>query len=566
MQNSVLQPGKRVSENFYESDMILQHYLQTRLSARSLAYMSERLTKLGALAAGEMNELSLTADKNGPVLQKRNFYGETVDEIIFHPAYKRMTEIAIASDMFRVKWEPELRARFSEERHRLGFSAGFLFAMSESGLYCPLCMTDGVAVLIDRYCSETDKERLLPRIYSSDIDYFYTGAMFLTEKAGGSDVGSNQVTATYKSEDRWLLNGEKWFCSNANADIIFVLARTRPEISGTKGLGIFLLESKLPDGSKNSMDLVRLKNKLGTRSMASGEYLLRDAEGSLVGGETDGFKIMTDMINLSRLYNSIAAIAGMRRGIIEVYQYLTFRISFGKSALEHALIRTKFLELGSLYLGNFYCTWRAVEALDAAEDGNKTEAALLRLLTPMVKKATAGTAVYAVRESMELMGGIGYIEDGVLPKTMRDVMVLPIWEGAGNIMVLDMLRAMLKSEGLSVMLSEMEILYSAWSAKDIENELLWQKIISELRALEALLEQLPNEEQDVMEATAEIAFNRLTEFYQLYCLLRYYDEDSAVWLDTAIRFYLNRLQLVNVPQMATAPSVEEVKSLIGWNF
>lgn len=567
MKNSVLQPERRISNNFYESDIILQHYVQTRLSARSLAYISDKLIKLGASAANELNELSLAADKFGPVLHKRNFYGENVDEIRFHPAYRQMIEIAVASEMFRVKWEPDLRARFTGERHRLGFALGFLFAMSESGLYCPLCMTDGVAVLIDRYCADVDKERLLPRIYTNEAKELFTGAMFLTEKAGGSDVGAALVTATQKEGSRWLLSGEKWFCSNANADIIFALARTKPEIEGTRGLGIFLLEPRLPDGTKNSMELVRLKDKLGTRSMASGEYLLQDAEAMLVGGETEGFKIMTDMINLSRLYNSVAAIAGMRRGIIEVYQFLSFRNSFGKSALEHALIRAKLLELASLYLGNFYSTWRAIEALDTVENEDSFEAAqLLRLLTPMVKKSTAEAAVYAVREAMELMGGLGYIEDGVLPKTMRDVMVLPIWEGAGNIMILDMLRAMMKTQGLKIMLSEIEILYNAWSDEDVENAELWQRATIELRALEGLLSSLTQQPQEIMEATAKPAFERLTQFYQLYCLLHYYDEESAAWITPAINFHLRRLQPVMVIDLQAAPSLETIQKMLAWTF
>jgi acyl-CoA dehydrogenase len=465
-----------------------------------------------------------------------------------------------------MKWEPELRSRFAGERNRMSFATGFLFAMSESGLYCPLCMTDGVALLIDRYCKDADKERLMPRIYTDKPDELYTGAMFLTEKAGGSDVGANLVRADHKSEDRWLLNGEKWFCSNANAEIIFALARTNPEIKGTRGLGIFLLEPKLPDGSKNAMELVRLKDKLGTRSMASGEFLLNNAEATLVGGETEGFKIMTDMINLSRLYNSVAAISAFRRALIEAFQYLSFRNSFGKNALEHALLRTKLYELGALYLANFYTTWRAIEALDNAENGDRAELSLLRMLTPMVKKSTAETAVYAVRESMELMGGMGYIEDGVMPKTMRDVMVLPIWEGAGNIMVLDMLRAMLKTEGLTVMLSEIETIFSAWATSDTENQEKWQKSIDGLRALEGLLSQLSKEDKDVMEASAKPAFSKLTEYYQLYCLLRYFDEDSAAWINPAIEFYLDKLQPNQYLKTEKVPSVEDIQALIAWSF
>ena len=564
MKNTVLESGHRKSSNFYRSDLILEHYLHTQLSARSLAYMNERLDRLGAQAACEMDELSMTADKQGPVLHKRNFFGETVNEIRFHPAYWQLAKIAVESEMFRVKWEPELRSRFQEERHRLGFAAGLLFAMGESGLYCPLCMTDGVAVLIDRYCTEEDKGRLLPHIYTDNAEELYTGAMFLTEKAGGSDVGANLVTATTTDGDYWHLNGEKWFCSNANANIIFALARTRPEIQGTRGLGIFLVEPTLPDGSPNSFDIVRLKDKLGTRSMASGEFLLQDTKATLVGGETEGFKIMTDMINLSRLYNSVAALAGMRRSLIEAYQFLKFRATFGKPALSHPLIRTKLLELGALHLSHFYLTWRAIEALDKSENGNESEAALIRLLTPMTKKATAEIGVYIVRESMELMGGMGYIEDGIMPKLMRDVLVLPIWEGAGNIMVLDMLRAVLKSEGLGVMLKEIDAAFKTSVEIEAGDE-RWQFAITELRALEGLLHQLPTQAEEVVQATAKPAFERLTQLYQLACLLKYRDEASAAWIDLACSFLLEKLTHSR-QGFVKVPSLDEVEVILGWDL
>ena len=304
--------------------------------------------------------------------------------------------------------------------------------MSEMGIYCPLCMTDGAARIIDLFAEETDKNRILPHIATNDSDAFYTGAMFLTEKSGGSDVGANLVTATYYKDDYYYLNGEKWFCSNANADVIMVLARTDEKIKGTKGLSLFMVEKKLPDGRKNPIEFIRLKDKLGVRSMASAESMLTNTVGKLIGKEFEGFKIMAEMMNLSRIYNSVAAVSVTRRAMIEAYQFLCNRESFGKTAIEHPLIRTELEELSSLYNANFYLLWRTITALDNADNGNKKEEALLRVLVPMVKKWSSESGVYIVRESMELMGGIGYIEDQVMPKLMRDVMVLPIWEGAGK--------------------------------------------------------------------------------------------------------------------------------------
>ncbi|HXC03607.1 MAG TPA: acyl-CoA dehydrogenase family protein [Bacteroidia bacterium] len=554
MPNKVLDSGYKPSSNFYASDRILSNYLSSRLSTDAFSYLLPKLDKQGKESAGRMNELSLLADKHGPELVKRSPLGETINEIKFHPAYWELMDIAVASDMMRVKWEPGLKSRFKTERHLLGFSTGFLYAMSESGQYCPLCMTDGVARLIDLFCKEEDKERLLPGIYTNQAADFLTGAMFLTEKSGGSDVGANLVKARQIKDNRYVLSGEKWFCSNANADIIFVLARTDEKIAGTKGLSIFLVEKKLPNGEKNPLDIIRLKDKLGVRSMASAECMLGDTEGILVGKEFEGFKIMAEMMNLSRLYNSVAAVAAARRALIEAYQFLCHRPSFGKMAAEHALIRIKLEELSALYNSIFYMLWRAVEALDQADNGNKEEASLLRLLTPMIKKWSSESGVYIVRECMELMGGIGYIEDLVMPKIMRDVMVLPIWEGAGNIMILDMLRAMTKSEGFQVMCEEIK------KAAALDKT-FGPEMIQELNALLAIQSQLATSDKDTMEASAGVFFNRLMFLYRDTVLLKACNDESTRWIQPTLQYYKKKK---DNPELITPLSLEKIKDMMGW--
>ena len=557
--NQVLNDGACTSSNFYLSDLVLQHFLARETSVVGLSYMHDKLIELGKAAATIMNPLSLMADQEGPKLVKRNFYGEDIPKILFHPAYQELKKIAVQSEMFRVKWEPELRQRFQEERHTLGFSSGFLYAMSECGLFCPLCMTDGVARLIDRYCTEEDKERLLPHIATDAVEELYTGAMFLTEKAGGSDVGANLVTATPIGDGYYHLNGEKWFCSNADAELIFALARTNPDIKGTKGLSIFLIEKQKPDGSDNDLGYIRLKDKLGVRSMASAECLLNNTVGKLVGEEGQGFKIMTDMINLSRLYNSIAALSAMRRAQIEAYQFLKFRTTFGSNALNHPLIRTKFTEIAALYHANFYLTWRTVKALDAADNGDEKEKELLRFLTPMVKKSTAETGVYSIRESMELMGGMGYIEDGVLPKTMRDAMVLPIWEGAGNIMVLDMLRALYKSKGFEILAQEIETQLPSFTPQ--HQSILQQQLYK----IKELLTAFQKEDQEVVQASAKPIFEQLTLIYQITLLAVYKDETSETWIVPSIDYLVQRLA-GNSLNLVQPLDKKVVESMLAWEL
>jgi hypothetical protein len=289
--------------------------------------------------------------------------------------------------------------------------------------------------------------------------------------------------------------------------------------------------------------------------MASAECIFHDTRAILVGEEFQGFRIMADMINLSRLYNSVAALSAGRRALVEAWQFLHFRNTFGKTAVHHSLVRDKFRELGALNIANFYLTWRAIEALDLAEDGSESEAHLLRLLTPMVKKWSAEKGVYLVRESMEMMGGMGYIEDTVMPKLMRDVMVLPIWEGAGNIMILDMIRAALKSQGLEVMYNEMANLF-ALAGDDFD------RLALHLEDLRTSILNLPKLTRDEMEFQAKRAFGRLTDLYQIALLLRARDGVSYAWIDPAIEYLKG--QFLREPEKL--PAYETVAAMVAWEF
>jgi acyl-CoA dehydrogenase len=561
--NNILLTNRKVSDNFFISDRILQHYLKKNISVTGREYMQTKWRQTGELAAGKMNEWSLQADKFSPELIKRNQLGETINEIRFHPAYDELLKVAVASEMFRVKWEPALRKQFDEEKHQLGFTSGYLYSMSEAGQYCPLCMTDGVARLIDIFCEQEDKLRLLPHIYTDAANDLYTGAMFLTEKRGGSDVGANIVTAAKIKDKLYHLTGEKWFCSNANAEIIFVLARTDEKTKGTKGLSIFMVEKYLPSGEKNPMDIIRLKDKLGVRSMASAEIMLTDTVGKMVGEEFEGFKVMTEMINLSRLYNSVAALSCARRALIEAYQFLSYRELFGKNALEHALIRTKLTELAALHTANFYLVWRSIKALDNADAGNEDEKQLFRFINPMTKKWSAETGVYMVRESMELMGGLGYIEDTVMPKLMRDVMVLPIWEGSGNVIVLDMLRSMVKSTGFEVMCKEISRITKTNQQHGNPITIGWmQEKLTELISFAATLKNLP---QDELEATAKLFFDKTTSLFQIALLMEALDEEGKEWILHSIDFLKEKYSSTELKIMHPLSS-DAIKKMMGWEI
>ncbi len=548
MKNQVLKDGFRKSKNFFRSDFHFQNYFKVVL--RDIyEIIATDFDYIGEKAANEMNRLSYLADKYPPQLLKRTPLGETLEDIEFHPAYWSLMDIAVYSKMFQYKWNDKFRSTYKKDSHKIGFAIGYLYAMTECGIYCPLCMTDGAARLIDKFGTNEHKTTLLPHIGTDDPKTFYTGAMFLTEKTGGSDVGANLVTAQKIQGNYYALNGEKWFCSNANADIAFVLARTNPNIQGTKGLSLFLLRKTQTDGSPNYKEIIRLKDKLGVKSMASAEILFHNTEVELIGQEGEGFKLMTEMINLSRLYNSVAAVAAHRRAIIEAWQHLAFRRLFGKDALEHPMIQEDCYQLGAEWIADFAITFKAVELLDQADNGNQYAASLCRILIPICKYITADNAYKGIQKSMELMGGIGYIEENTIPRLMRDALVLPIWEGAGNIMFLDMLRAAIKTKALYDILE-----YSHEALLKIQNPKLlktFEHLITHFK--QSLSEQNPNQ------LIVRNLFNQLIPFVKIAVL---YEQIANQSFEFAMQYLISKI----VNENPFSVNIHKTEKLINWDF
>ncbi|MDX1638181.1 MAG: acyl-CoA dehydrogenase family protein [Balneolaceae bacterium] len=557
-ENRVLTRDNQTSDNFYESDQILQERLRQSLPAEVRDYLEKKLRKLGKQAAAQMDDWSLSADDHPPELKKRDRLGNNVDEVVFHPAYQKLMKTAVESELFYLKYHPDMAGRFRGARHRMGFALGQLYAMSELGQYCPHCMTDGAAYIIEQFCTPGMQQRLLPRLGARDPAQNVTGAMFLTEKSGGSDVGANLTEAEKIEGAGYHLNGEKWFCSNVNAEVIMALARTGPVAKGTRGLSLFLVEQVLEDGTCNPMEIIRLKDKMGVRSMATGEVRFDGTQGTRIGEEGEGFKIMAQMINISRTYNSVAALAGLRRAIIEAWQYLNHRITFGKRAATHPMIRDKFRELGAEYLATFMLVWRALDAMDAAENGNQRERDLFRILTPMVKWISAEQSVYGVRECMELMGGNGYIEDFVMPKIFRDVNVLPIWEGSGNIIVLDILRASQKSNGLQYLF---EFIEEAAGRSQHYDSLLGTKL-DKIKRVWGDLQS--SDDREALESAAKPLFRELIRCLQLALLAGEQGDANTTRSQLALR-YLAEVEERDLGTVQPMPP-DELEILIGWHY
>jgi len=451
------QPGKQASaspiapdcsgQDFYAIDRGLQQLLALYLPADSHARLEPHLRRLGVLAGGRLDELARVADKNGPVLHARDRMGRDEDWIEYHASYREMEQIAFADFQFHAMSHRAGVLGFDSPLHPVAkYAFQYLFVQGEFGLMCPISVTDTSIHLIRRYASPELQNLLLPRMLSADPATMWKGTQFMTEKTGGSDIGTIETIARNEG-GAWRLYGEKWFCSHADADIALLLARPEGAPAGSKGLGLFALPRRLADGSRNSYRIVRLKDKLGTRSMASGEVRLEGALAYLIGRPDQGLKQMMDQVNLSRLSHGVRAAAMMRRCVNEALTVARHRVAFGKPIIEHPLLRRQLIKLIVPTEQALSMVMAAAASMAEADAGSERAAEVIRILTPLVKFRACRDNVTVATGAMEVRGGNGYIEEWVNARLVRDAHIGLLWEGTSNINALDVMgRAVGKSK------------------------------------------------------------------------------------------------------------------------
>jgi alkylation response protein AidB-like acyl-CoA dehydrogenase len=433
--------------NFYEIDRELQALLSLHMAPALLEHLQPHLHRMGELAGGRLDELADLADKNPPVLRSRDRFGRDEGWLDFHPAYREMEKIAFGEFGLHAMSHRGGVLDWPEPLPPIAkYAFQYLFVQAEFGLMCPISVTDTSARLLIKFGSEELKQRFLPRMLSQDIDEMLKGTQFMTEKNGGSDV-ANFKTVAVRDGDHWRLHGEKWFCSAADGDVAMLLARPEGAAAGSRGLGLFAMPWRLEDGSRNHYRIVRLKDKLGTRSMASGEVLLEGAVAYDVGQLDKGLKQMLDLVNCSRLSHGVRAASMMRRCLNESLQVAKHRVAFDKVLINLSLMRRQLMKqtIPTEQALSFF-THTAV-VMEKAEQGDDAAARQLRILTPLIKLRTTRDNVRVATGAMEVRGGNGYIEDWVNPRLVRDAHVGLLWEGTSNINALDVLTRAVRKEG-----------------------------------------------------------------------------------------------------------------------
>jgi putative acyl-CoA dehydrogenase len=432
--------------NQFDEDPLLRGYLRWRLPASMCDEIEPDLHRLGQRVVTDIAALGEAAEASPPRHVPYDAWGRRIDRIDTSDAWRELHGISATEGIVATAYE---RAHGVYSRIDQ-FARLYLFAPSSALYSCPLAMTDGAARFLEVH-GDHSTQPVLPHLISRDPAEFWTSGQWMTERTGGSDVASTSTVARCEEGNSYRLYGSKWFTSATTSEVAMTLARIEGAPDGSHGLSVFLIT--LRDGERilRNIRIDRLKDKLGTRALPTAELTLDGTPAQLVGGAGDGIRKIATLFNVTRVYNAVAAVAGMRRAVVLASDYARRRQAFGKALIEHPLHLETLADMRLELRAAFLLAFRVVELLGKDECGEATEAesTLLRFLIPVAKLYTAKQAIAVASETLEAFGGSGYVEDTGLPRLLRDAQVLSIWEGTTNILSLDALRAMQREGALA---------------------------------------------------------------------------------------------------------------------
>lgn len=433
--------------NQYDDDPVLRSYLRRKLPPVVLADVEPSLRRLGERAATDILEIGDAAEREPPRHVPYDPWGRRIDRIETSDAWRELDRISATEGIVATAYERAHGALSRVDQ----FARLYLFAPSSALYSCPLAMTDGAARFLEVH-GGPETRQVFDHLTSRDPNNFWTSGQWMTERTGGSDVGATTTVARCESGDHYRLYGAKWFTSATTSQVAMTLARIERAPAGGSGLSVFLITLRDDDGNLRNIRVDRLKDKLGTRALPTAELTLDGTPAQLVGGAGDGVRKIATLFNITRVYNAVAAVAGMRRAIALATDFARRRRAFGKLLSEHPLHVETLAEMQLEFRAGFHLAFRVVELLGKEEVGeaSEEELKLLRLLIPIAKLYTAKQAISVASEALEAFGGAGYIEDTGLPRLLRDAQVLSIWEGTTNILSLDALRAVEKTDALAM--------------------------------------------------------------------------------------------------------------------
>ncbi len=448
----VNQPPPLVNINLYESNIVLKE----ALCREGADWAEDRVHIFGEIIGSERcKNLAFEANRQIPELRAFDRFGHRIDEVQYHPTYHELMKIAIEHEIHSIAWTAERGG------HVAHTALEFLFGQIEQGVCCPITMTYAVVPAL-RHQPEIAKQ-WEPKIISNHYDFRFipaeekqglTFGMAMTEKQGGSDVRANTTQAypiNHKgSGEAYELVGHKWFCSAPMSDAFLTLAYTE------NGLSCFLVPRWRPDGTLNSIYIQRLKDKLGNRSNASSEIEYHETYAVMIGEEGRGMNTIIEMVHHTRLDASMAPAALMRQALIQSIHHASYREVFGKTLIKQPLMRMVLADLAIESEAATTLLMRVARAFD--ESSHVADAKVFaRVAVAVTKYWLNKRAPNFVYEALEVHGGNGYVEESIMPRLYREAPLNSIWEGSGNVICLDVLRAIVKHpETIQVFFDEIE--------------------------------------------------------------------------------------------------------------
>lgn len=455
-----------VLANPYLDDRMLRSLVKRVCPAGQLAELEQTLTELGDVIVTDLEPRIAREHRFEPTLNHFDAYGNRVDQI-------GMSSFWREGKAFAARWglvSTGHDTRLAQHARLHQFARVYLFHPSSEFLTCPLAMSDGAARCLQESGNSALIDRAVPHLLAKDPAELWLSGQWMTETSGGSDVGGTETIAKQDNRGRWRLSGRKWFCSAVVADMALLLARPEGNGHGPDALALFYVEPWKSDGRLRNIEIDRLKDKLGTRKLPTAELRLNNTPAELVGDTKGGVKLITPVLNTTRVWNAVCSIATLRRALAIARDYAARRVVFGMPLLDHALHQETLADVQAELEAAFHLTFYVVEQLGRSEytSADDPSHALVRLLTPALKLYTGKLAVAGVSECLEALGGVGYCEDSGLPTLLRDAQVMPIWEGTTNVLALDVLKALRQVGGLQHWLTAIRTLTAQVTLPEME--------------------------------------------------------------------------------------------------
>ncbi len=449
-----LQAPPRLADQWLD-DALLRSWIARTVDPDVRREIEPELAEMGELAAGRLHELAQRHRRDEPEHVPFDPWGQRTDEVRVNAAWQEYAHIAAERGLVAIGYE-RTNGRFSRVHQ---FALVHLFHPSSQFYTCPLAMSDGAARTLELLGSSlgATRERALAHLTARDPARAWTSGQWMTERTGGSDVGLSETVARQGDDDIWRLHGIKWFTSAVTSQMALTLARPEGNGPGGKGLALFYVELRDAAGRLRNIEVLRLKDKLGTRQLPTAELRLDGTPAEPVAALGDGIRNMVHMLNLTRTWNAVCATSSLRRALALARDYARRRVAFGASLAEKPLHLETLADLAAESAAAFALTFHTVACLGEREagEGDARGEALLRLLHPIAKLCSGRQAVAGASEALEAFAGAGYVEDTGLPELLRDAQVYPIWEGTTNVLALEAVRAVLRADALAPALEEL---------------------------------------------------------------------------------------------------------------